>query len=301
MLYQEHVHPWMAENEAAIDDFIASAHDRLKAAGISYLKRAIEMLRTNVLGMQPSEEPAAAASEAQQTPQGYTASLLARFSLPAARWTAATAGAAGADFYNLLAGAVAAATSSAAGTSTSGGASGTAATSADAAKDLSASGTLIPPSIRGTAERASFVAAQRERLAILLSALDREARQLDASRQQEAQESKQRQASAGEGRPRKGSVALDGATDAASSETSSLPRTRGSEVDFEKIDAESGAEEETGDGVRRRVPVSRSVSNAGDKAGGGGGASWLPWGWRSGGGGGGPEPSGTSSAIERDK
>src|SRR6478609_2472562 len=40
-LYEEYVHPYLEKNETQIDDFIASAHERLTAAGISYLKLAI--------------------------------------------------------------------------------------------------------------------------------------------------------------------------------------------------------------------------------------------------------------------
>ncbi len=63
IIYQEHIHPWLEENETQIEDFIASAHDRLRAAGIAYLKRAIELLKTKVLGMPPGDpEPESAAA-----------------------------------------------------------------------------------------------------------------------------------------------------------------------------------------------------------------------------------------------
>ncbi|CAI0653567.1 unnamed protein product, partial [Colletotrichum noveboracense] len=101
IIYQTHVHPFLQDNEAQIEEFISEAHDRLKAAGIAYLKRAIELIKTNVLGLPPGEpEPAATPPPASQS---YTQSLLARFSVPAARW--APAGNTGTDFYNLLAGA----------------------------------------------------------------------------------------------------------------------------------------------------------------------------------------------------
>ncbi|OLN97868.1 Receptor expression-enhancing protein 2 [Colletotrichum chlorophyti] len=238
IIYQTHVHPFLEDNEAQIEEFISEAHDRLKAAGIAYLKRAIEAVKTNVLGLPPSEpEPAPQPAAA---PQSYTQSLLARFSVPAARW--APAGHTGGDFYNLLAGAVSAATSGVHGGNHS-------------HEDLSKSGALIPPELQG-GERTSFIAAQRERLAFLLKALDREA------------------AASGHNAPetvgRSTSMQLDGSeelTQRPPSAHSGLSKSR-SETDFEKIDAESGAEDQGGDedgSVRRRQTS--------------GGSSWMPWGW----------------------
>jgi receptor expression-enhancing protein 1/2/3/4 len=48
VLYQEHVHPFLHENEVAIDDFISSAHDRAKAAGVTYLKHIVELIKQHV-------------------------------------------------------------------------------------------------------------------------------------------------------------------------------------------------------------------------------------------------------------
>ncbi|KAF4840162.1 Receptor expression-enhancing protein 2 [Colletotrichum siamense] len=235
IIYQTHVHPFLQDNEAQIEEFISEAHDRLKAAGIAYLKRAIELIKTNVLGLPPGEpEPAATPPPASQS---YTQSLLARFSVPAARW--APAGNTGTDFYNLLAGAVSAATG--------GGVTG------HPHQDLSKSGNLIPPELQG-GERTSFIAAQRERLAFLLKVLEREAAVTE-----------------GQVSGRAGSMQLDGAEDDEPTQRpmsahSGLSKSR-SETDFEKIDAESGAEDQDGEGtVRRRQ---------------GGGSSWMPFGWGS--------------------
>ncbi|KAK3682362.1 HVA22 family TB2/DP1 protein [Podospora appendiculata] len=244
IIYQTHLHPWLEENEGAIEDFIASAHERLRAAGIAYLKRAIELLKTNVLGLPPTPEPAAAsaAANAPSSPQSYTQTLLARFTLPSARWAGNAGGAPSstADFYNLVASAVSAATRS--GSST--------------APDA----TIIPDTIRGTTARMSFIAAQRERLNYVLSALDREATQLELDQLAQA---------------RAASISLDGGNSSgarsASSEYGGLSKSR-SEADFEKLEAESGAEEDMEDGtsVRRRTPAANPPA-----AGGG----WMPWGW----------------------
>lgn len=120
------------------------------------------------------------------------------------------------------------------------------------------------------AERISFISAQREKLGVLLSALDREETQL------RAEESTTR-GGGGDSTP------LGGAP---------LTKSR-SEADFEKLEAESGEEGDMDEaGVRRRAPVTP------------GGGSWVPWGWvgsggsgGSGGAGAGPE-GGKSSGFE---
>lgn len=264
-LYETYLHPYLEENEVAIEDFIASAHDRLRTAGIAYLKRAIEMLKTRVLGLPPSEvrEEETRASE---RPQGYTQALLARFSVPAARWASGVAPQdAGTQFYNLLAGAVGAATGAGVLSSAGSGGAGAAPFGARSA-DLSTSGTLIPGNIRGAQEKMSFIASQRERLAFVLSALDNEAKALEKNED----ERKARQ----ELRP--GSISLDGGQSGSTGEASRPPSGQSgwsalsksrSEVDFEKIDAESGAEDEDPSGLKRRTPGEASK-----------GWSFLGWG-----------------------
>ncbi|WYZ35769.1 hypothetical protein EsH8_X_000416 [Colletotrichum jinshuiense] len=239
IIYQTHVHPFLEANEGQIEEFISEAHDRLKAAGLAYLKRAIELVKTNVLGLPPSEpEPAPAPAAASSSTQSYTQSLLARFSVPAARWT--PAGHTGADFYNLLAGAVSAATGGA----------------GHQHQDLSKSGSLIPPGLKG-GERTSFIAAQRERLAFLLKALEREAAVSESSAA--SPEVVGRSVSQFDG--------SEELTQRPPSAHSGLSKSR-SETDFEKIDAESGAEDQGDDedGTVRRRQTS-------------GGSSWMPWGW----------------------
>lgn len=220
---------------------------------------------------------------ADASPQSYTQNLLARFSLPSARWSGG-AGVAGADFFNLLASAVSAATGTGAG---SGGGS-----EEDETRKLSASGTLIPPTIRDSSAKTkmSFIAAQRERLNIVLSALDREATQIATDEEEQRREREARRAL---------SISLDGGGDedaedeptqrlpsgvSAFSVLSGLSKSR-SEADFEKIEAESGAEDTSSrDTVRRRSPAANA------------GGSWLPWGWGSGGG---DPDTGSSTAFEK--
>ena len=269
IIYQTYVHPWLEDNEGAIEDFIASSHERLRAAGISYIKRAIELLKTNVLGLPPSPEPAsAAAAPGSQTPQSYTQTLLARFTLPSARWPAnagAGAGATGSDFYSFLSSAV----SAAAGAAGSAGGNRGVGGGADIASSTT---TLIPDSIRGAAARMSYLHAHRERLNTVLSALDREASQLQSE----------------EAQARAASVSLDAADGLSTRSVSEqsglagLAKSR-SEPDFEKLEAESGAEEEMDDGT--------SVRRRGGTPSASAGGSWMPWGW-----GGSSTPTGADSA-----
>ncbi|PBP26866.1 HVA22 family TB2/DP1 protein [Diplocarpon rosae] len=238
VLYQSHVHPWLQENERSIDDFISSAHDRAKAAGYTYLKRAIELLKQHLLGL-PPKEPTPPPTPSTSS---YTQSLMARFNLPSAR-SAFPVGAANTatDFYSLLASAV------------------NAATSRDLAsdaqpRDLSNSGTLIPPTVRGD-ERLSFISAQRERLAILLSALDKEASTLQ---KQPADPSRHVP-----------NMFFHGSSEGEERRTSATSglSTRKSEHDFEKIEAESGAEETD---ILHRQTIQRSTGST---------SSWMPWSW----------------------
>lgn len=109
------------------------------------------------MGIQSSTGP----PSPRRADSNYAQSLLSRFNLPSARQgLAAPAG----DFYSLL--------SSAAGRLDTG-------RSREAqVEDLSQSGTLIPRGMTSASEKISFLSTQREKLTVLLSALDKEASQL---------------------------------------------------------------------------------------------------------------------------
>ncbi|KAL8723742.1 MAG: hypothetical protein Q9225_000037 [Loekoesia sp. 1 TL-2023] len=156
LIYQSYIHPFLAHHESEIDVFITNAHDRAKAAGLQYLKRAIDFVKQNVLGMQAQHAPPPSKGET------YAQSLLSRFNLPSARQgLAAPAG----DFYGLLSAAI--------------GQIGASGGSRDTqVEEMSRSGTLIPKDITDNAEKMTFLATQRERLRLLLSALDKEASDL---------------------------------------------------------------------------------------------------------------------------
>lgn len=176
--------------------------------------------------------------------------MIARFNLPSVRTNnqapASQSNSTANDFYSLLASAVTAATTS----------SGFGKQS----RDLSNSGILIPPSVDGE-ERLSFIAAQRERLSILMSALDKEASNLQG-----------RKVSGSSSPKTKSFRFFDGAGNSTEEESSERPQssgsalsTRKSEPDFEKIEAESGTEEAE---TPTRAQAKRAQSS-----------SWMSWSW----------------------
>ncbi|KAL8919239.1 MAG: hypothetical protein Q9208_006900 [Pyrenodesmia sp. 3 TL-2023] len=156
LIYQSYIHPFLAHHESDIDVLITNAHDRAKAVGLQYLKRAIEFVKQNVLGMQIHHAPPPRKGET------YAQNLLSRFNLPSARQgLAAPAG----DFNGLLSAAI--------------GQLGIRGGDRDAqVEEMSRSGTLIPRDITDSAEKMTFLETQRERLRVLLSALDKEASDL---------------------------------------------------------------------------------------------------------------------------
>lgn len=162
LIYQSHIHPFLAHHEHDIDRLITSAHHHAKSAGLTYLKRGIELVKEYLLGIQPKTGPQ---SSPKRNDVDYTQSLMSRFNLPSARQgLAAPAG----DFYSLL--------SSALGTLNK----STGATREAQIDDLSRSGTLIPQNLTSASEKMTFLSTQRERLRVLLSALDQQALGLGA-------------------------------------------------------------------------------------------------------------------------
>ena len=165
LLYQEYIHPFLAQHEAKIEDFITKAHYNAKRAGLAYVEQLIEYVKTSVLGM-----PAKAVPQPYPADASYAQILLSRFNLPTAReGLAAPAG----DFYSLLSAAMGIMTRSAA--------------SRDTQVDelLSKGGGLIPQNITSTTAKIHFLSTQREKLRVLLSALDKEASGLEIERELE--------------------------------------------------------------------------------------------------------------------
>jgi len=234
-IYQTHVHPFLVQHEAEIDRYISEGHDKAKALGLQYMKAAIEWIKVTVLGLPPQEPTPPPSRSSAAAGSSYAQQLLSRFNLPAAReGLAAPAG----DFYGLVASALAL-VASALALATSG--TGGAAAARDAAvEDLSASGVLIPQSLRGYDEKMNYVSQQRERLRLLLQAFDREAFLL-AGQEDDAR--------AG------GPVAAAGAD---------LAKSR-SELDFEKLSSDELA--------------GRSSDYAGKPGSPGAAGGWMPWSW----------------------
>ncbi|KAF2097353.1 HVA22 domain membrane protein [Rhizodiscina lignyota] len=155
-IYTTYVHPWLSQHEDEIEKFISEAHERARAAGMEYLKQAINWVKVNVLNQQPPPP-----SPPRPSSQTYAQQLLARFNMPSA---GAPAAAAAGDLYGMLSGALA-------------GFTGSGVSRDQAAEDLSASGTLIPKELegKGAAEKMQYVSATRESLRVLLQAFDKEA------------------------------------------------------------------------------------------------------------------------------
>ncbi|KAM0322553.1 hypothetical protein ACHAQA_009400 [Verticillium albo-atrum] len=289
-IYETYVHPFLEDHETQIEAFIADAHDHLKAAGISYIKQAIELVKTNVFGLPPSPPEPDSPRAASFAPQSYTQSLLARFSVPNARWAGAAPGGTGPasnstgnDFYSMLAGAVSAATHAA----TSSGSGSDAPRGEPTAGGGGGGGGwagLIPSNLTGAGEKMTFIAAQRERLNVVLDGLDREAQTLQREETLRARGSQDYL--------RPSSMSLDGEGYARERPVSRGSRHSGgngahgfgewsrnrSESEFETIEAESGGEDEG------RVRPGPGV--AGGHAPTGSSGSWMSWGW------GGPTPTG---------
>lgn len=139
---------------------------------------------------------------------------------------------------------------------------------------------LIPSNLQSSSEKMTFIAAQRDRLNFILSALDNEAQKL------------QKAEAAGTHTHRAPSMSYDGTED---DEPTQRPpsvlsmgggiRKNRSEADFETIDADSFAEEDAS--VRRRNAAARG--------------SWMPWNWGGGGSAGADTDAdaGVSSGLER--
>lgn len=211
-LYRLYVDPFLHRNEMAIDNFISAAHDKARTAGLAYVSQVIDYLKHSVFNVpkEPTPPPTPAA-------YNYAQSLFARFTMPEARPVGSTTGPT--DFYGLLASAVGAASS--AGLQS---------------REAASTRTLIPESVQGS-ERLSFIEAQRDRLALLLTALDREAVQLQP-----------------------GSSSRD--------VPSSGMTSRRSEPDFEKIDKTSlGDASESYSPSSERIAMGKRTTSSG----------WRPW------------------------
>jgi hypothetical protein len=173
LLYYTYIEPFIVQHEQDIDLFIGQTHERLSAAGLGYLNQLIDLLCEHVLGRAPASSSSHSAAMPPST-ASYAQSLFSRFAIPSAPGTIV---APASDFYGMLSGAVAAV--SAASSSLPSAANPR--TRDMQADSLSASGSLYPKTMAhsSTAEKLDFITAQREKLAVLMKALDREQQSLD--------------------------------------------------------------------------------------------------------------------------
>ncbi|TQS38134.1 hypothetical protein Golomagni_01367 [Golovinomyces magnicellulatus] len=240
VLYQTHVHPFLEKNEHTIDELISLAHDRIKTAGYRYLRCVVKFIKENLLSFPPKDPT----PPPTPTNLGYTQSLMARFNLPISRPVASgnpTGGATSSisEFYSLLASAVNTATS----------------------RDSLSKG-LTPHLSPGTTstERLSFISAQRKRLTILLSALEKEASELETDVDESLTSNHV-----------PGTIFEESYSDSdeirekGRNSISGLVKSQ-SEADFEKIEADLTVEE-----------LESSLKKAGISPKNGG---WFPWNWR---------------------
>jgi hypothetical protein len=165
ILYYTYIEPFIVQHEQDIDIFIGQAHERLSAAGLGYLNQLIDLFVERILGRAPISSTSHTVSASQNT-ASYAQSLFSRFAIPSARDSIV---APASDFYGMLSGAVAAVSTT------------MPARTRDTQADPLSFSTLYPKSLTNasTAEKLDFITAQREKLAVLIKALDREQQTLD--------------------------------------------------------------------------------------------------------------------------
>ena len=281
LLYTNYVEPFIANHERQIETFIGDLHEKGSRAGLGYLKRLIDLIRERAFGLQPTRsEPQP--TQGPTTAAGYAQSLLARFAMPSAR-TPTTS-----DFYSMLSGAVSAATSSSSTTTTTTtrSTSGTRSTTNPSNSSSNNPNPLIPTHLTNPTDKQTFLSAQREKLAVLTRALDREQRDLDLAygntppgleKQLEADvERRIREAGSGSGSGYDESSGHGG--DAGGGGTGM--RKNRSDNSFQNIEREEFEDEDEKSATPRSEGRQRQSAGAGRRTTSGG--SWNPTTWFSG-------------------
>ncbi|KAF7511505.1 hypothetical protein GJ744_004093 [Endocarpon pusillum] len=270
LLYTNYVEPFIATHERQIEIFIGDLHDKGSRAGLGYLKRLIDLVRERAFGLQPTRpEPGQPSQASSTTAASYAQSLLSRFAMPSAR-TPTTS-----DFYSMLSGAVTAATSSPSTHPTT-----TRSTTNPSNSSSSSSNNpnpLIPTHLTSPTDKQTFLSAQREKLAVLMRALDREQRDLDLAygnappgleKQLEADvERRIREASSGSG----------SGYDESSGRGGTGMRKNRSDNSFQNIEREEFEDEEDKSATPRSEGRQRPSAGAGRRTTSGG--SWNPTTW----------------------
>jgi hypothetical protein len=164
LLFQDYVDPFFEQHERQIEELIGQGHERAKALGLQYFYRLVDLIREKVLGLPPQQAATAAPSYATGA-AGYAQSLLSRFNLPT---TIVNNGQGlGGDWYSLVTSAMTTVTS-------------TGQSREVQAEELSASGILHSDKVASLSrsDKAKFYSSQRERLEVLVSALEKEEHKL---------------------------------------------------------------------------------------------------------------------------
>ncbi|KAI9886906.1 MAG: hypothetical protein M1823_001275 [Watsoniomyces obsoletus] len=259
IIYQNHLEPFLTEHENEIEDFISSAHDRAKRAGLEYLKRGIDVIKEYVFGMKIKKGQRTSTSEPSKSPStggSYTQNLLARFYLPTATPAAGrvqtvsvpipTSG----DIYGLISGVL--------------GGKQTPSTSTMGQDQSASAGPLASGE-----ERMNYISIQRGRLRGLLQALDQEASKIPSGSSSRSEEIKTQQAT---------QVPLPETPGDERTPTMTMRKNR-SEMDFENVEREDFGEEKRSSGAAggwmpwnwNASPSPSPSSSSKGKRGGGGG------------------------------
>lgn len=167
ILFQEYVDPFFEQHEREIEELIGQGHERAKSLGLQYFYQLVDLIREKVLGLPPQQAATAAPPQATGA-AGYAQSLLSRFNLPT---TIVNNGqSSGGDWYSSVTSAMTAVTS-------------TGQSREVQAEELSASGILHSDKVAGLSrsDKAKFYSSQRERLEVLVSALEKEEHKLSSS------------------------------------------------------------------------------------------------------------------------
>ncbi|KAI4151026.1 MAG: hypothetical protein LQ340_003738 [Diploschistes diacapsis] len=234
-LYASYIEPFFVDNEHRIDRLIADTHRKLRDNGLDYAWQAVEWVKANVLHVPSQAEQQRQPRPQPRSAESYVSGLMARFSTPAPAPSAAANTSPAGDLYTLL--------STAASTLGINPSMTPSAAARDAQIDsLAHSGALVPPHLKSVSERVEFVGAQREKLLVLLGALDREAGEL------EMQKDVERRMEQGPG---------------------GLTKSR-SEGDFERVERD-----EAGNGNAEEPREAPGVG--GHQRGGSGSGGWFGW------------------------
>jgi hypothetical protein len=162
ILFQEYVDPFFEQHERQIEELIGQGHERAKALGLQYFYQLIDLIREKVLGL-PPQQAATAAPPPATGAAGYAQSLLSRFNLPTTIVNNGTGQSTAGDWYSLVTSAMTAVTS-------------TGQSREAQVEELSASGILHSDKVAhlSRSDKAKFYSSQRERLEVLVSALEKE-------------------------------------------------------------------------------------------------------------------------------